>query len=87
MNYLSGLNDWLWIIVYVLSVINHRFNYCLIRTPLPPYLKTFPSSDSDKIWYVNLFWDGICDVCIVFFRNFPSPRNSAPFPPNFTPRF
>ena len=25
-------------------------------------------SDSDKFWYVDLFWDGICYVCI-FIRN------------------
>ena len=50
-----------------------------IRNTLPPDLNTFPLTDSDKIWYVDLFWDNICYVYI-FSLMFHPPEFSSPPP-------
>ena len=47
----------------------------------PLILDSFLSSDMDGICYIDLFWEGICDVGIIFFENSSPPHFS--FPPSF----
>ena len=52
---------------------------------VPLILELFPYSDSDKIWYVDLFWDGISKVyiCLPTYPPPPPPWNCA-LPPWFS---
>ena len=65
---------------YSYEVSNLAFLSCIAGSPhqsvspspnSPLILNTFPLSDLDETSYINSFWDGICDVCISFFRNSP----------------
>ena len=54
---------------------------------LPTTLNTLPLADLDAIWYVDVFWDGICDVYIFSLQIFPNPdpylRSHPELPPGF----
>ena len=88
----SFMNYWS-IIVYELLLMNCRLSIICyelsvqllsdLDSPppefrsLPSDLNTFLLSDSDKILYVDLFWDGICYV-FVFCVNPPPPLDFRP---------
>ena len=62
----------------------HLPNSPLPQKPSPLFLNTFPLSDLDETSYIDSFWDGICEVCILF-RNSPHPSSKFPSSPKTIP--
>ena len=62
-----------------------RFNTCSVRFGLSDFDETSyiflfnnsPLSDLDKISYIDSFWDGICEICICFSKEFPSDLDAT----------